>query len=321
MRKLLALLLLSIGLAPALRAQTPRYPDRPVTIVVPFAPGGSSDAISRIVAQELALKWKQPVVIDNRAGGQTLIGSSFVARAPADGYTILYVGYSWTINPLLMKTMPFNPADFAPLTLLGRYPLALYVRGDLPVQNLAEFVAYAKKAGKPLSIGNAGVGTSAHLAGVEFAEATGLKIVSVAYKAGTIGAINDLIGGQIDAVFEGRTFKQHVDSKRLKALMLAQPGRMTNWQELPSAADVGYPTLDTAGYFGLMVSARTPKTVQEQLYADVAEVLRSEQVQQRLLDVGLQPSAMTPAQFADFLKGQHEKLGGLVSRHRDQMTE
>ena len=287
--------------------------------MVPFAPGGSSDAISRIVAQELSKKWQQPVVIDNRAGGQTVIGTSYVARAPADGYTILYTSYAWTTNQFLVKSPPYQPAELAPVTLLGRYPLALYVKGDLPVNSLAEFVSYAKNAGRPLSFGHAGIGSSSHLAALDFADAVGIKIISVAYKSGTIGAINDLIGGQIDALFEGRTFKQYADEKRLKALFIAQPKRLPNWAELPNAPEAGYPSLDIAGYFGLMLPAKTPKAIQEQVYADVAEVLANPQLQDRLLQLGLLPAALTPAQFNSFLEGEHAKLGALVARHRDQM--
>jgi tripartite-type tricarboxylate transporter receptor subunit TctC len=297
------------------------YPSRPVTIVVPFAPGGSSDAISRIMAQELGKKWKQSVIIENRAGGQTMIGTGYVVRAPADGYTIGYVSYAWSTNQFLAKELPYKPEDLAPITLLGRYPLALYTRGDLPVKTLADFVAYAKHAEKPLTFGDAGVGSSSHLAALDFADSVGIKVVSVPYKSGTIGAINDMMGGQIDALFEGRTFKQFADDKRLKVLVLAQPKQMANWTEVPDAVQAGYPQLDIAAYFGLMVAAKTPKDIQQQLSRDVGDVLRDPQVQQRLLQLGLVPTPQTPAQFGVFLQEQHDRLGALIERHRAQLSE
>jgi tripartite-type tricarboxylate transporter receptor subunit TctC len=316
-RKLALAALLISPLFGSAHAET--FPTRAVTIVVPFAPGGSSDAISRIVGQELGKKWNQSVIIENRAGGQTIIGSNYVARAPADGYTILYVSYAWTTNQFLVKDLPYRTTDLAPVTLLGRYPLALYVRGDVPANTLAEFVAYAKKQPKPITVGDAGVGSSSHLAGLDFADTVGIKTVAVPYKSGTIGAINDLMGGQIDAVFEGRTFKQYADAKRLKVLVLAQPQRMANWQELPDAVESGYPKLDIAAYFGLMVPAKTPDAIAQQISRDVGDALRNKDVQAKLLQLGLVPTPQTPAQFGAFLQDQHGKLGALVARHRDQL--
>jgi tripartite-type tricarboxylate transporter receptor subunit TctC len=318
MKKTIAMLAL---LCPALfgAAQAQTYPSRPVTLVVPFAPGGSSDAISRIMAQELGKKWNQSVIVENRAGGQTMIGTGYVARAPADGYTILYVSYAWSTNQFLVKDLPYKPTDLAPVTLLGRYPLALFTRGDLPVKTLADFVAYAKKSPKPMTFGDAGVGSSSNLAALDFADSVGIKSISVPYKAGTIGAINDLIGGQIDAVFEGRTFKPYADAGKLKALVLAQPKRMANWQDIPDAVEAGYPKLDIAAYFGLMLPAKTPEDIREKLSRDVGEVLRDPQVQERLLQLGLVPTPQTPAQMGTFLQEQHDRLGALVARHKDQL--
>jgi tripartite-type tricarboxylate transporter receptor subunit TctC len=322
MQPLLASALLACAvLGVALPARADTFPNKPVTLVIPFAPGGSSDGISRIVGQELSRKWKQPVLIDNRSGGQTMIGTGYVAKAPADGYTIGYVSYAFTTNQFLVKNMPYQASDLAPVTLLGRYPLALFVKGDLPVNSLAEFVALARKSPNPLSFGHAGTGSSSHLAALDFADTVGIKMLPVGYKSGTIGAINDLIGGQIDALFEGRTFKQYVDDKRLKALVLAAPARLRNWPELPAAPEAGYPDLDVSGYFGLVLPARTPRAIQEQIAADVADVLKDERVQERLLALGLQPAPGTPAQFEAFLKDQHARLGKLVERHHDQMAD
>jgi tripartite-type tricarboxylate transporter receptor subunit TctC len=163
------------------------------------------------------------------------------------------------------------------------------------------------------------VGSSSHLAGLDFADEVGIKSISVPYKAGTIGAINDLIGGQIDGVFEGRTFKTYSDAGKLKALVLAQPKRMANWPDLPDAVEAGYPKLDIAGYFGLMLPAKTPTDIRDKLSRDVGEVLRDPAVQERLLQLGLVPQPQTPAEMGAFLKDQDVKLGKLVARHKDQL--
>jgi len=313
--------LVCCALSASFYAHSQTFPDKPVTIVVPFAPGGSSDAISRILGQELSKKWKQPVIIDNRSGGQTTIATHYVAKAPANGYTIGYVSYAFTVNQLLAKNLPYQPADLAPVTLLGRYPLALFVKGDLPVNSLAEFVAYAKKAPKPLAFGHAGTGSSSQLAALDFADTVGIKVLPVGYKAGTIGAFNDLMGGQIDAFFEGRNFKQYADEKQLKALVLAAPERLPNWPELPASPQAGYPALDVSGYFGLVVPARTPKAIQEQIATDVAAAMKDDKVHERVMALGLQPAPMRPEQFGAFLRDQRDKLSKLVDRHRDQMAE
>jgi tripartite-type tricarboxylate transporter receptor subunit TctC len=318
MKKTIALFMASSAmLCGGANAET--FPSHAVTLVVPFAPGGSSDAISRVVAQALGKKWRQSVIVDNRAGGQTTIGTGVVARSPADGYTILYNSYAWSTNQYLIKDLPYKQTDLKPVTLLGISPLALLVGGNLPVNTLAEFVAYAKKSAKPISIGNAGVGSSSHLAALEFADIVGIKIIPVPYKSGTIGAINDVLGGQIDAVFEGRTFKPYVDAKRLKALVAAQPERMVSWKEIPDSVEAGYPTLNVPSYFGLMVPAKTPTAIQNQIASDVGGVLRDPQVRDRLLSIGLEPRPQTPAEFGAFLQVQHDKLKVLVARHKAEL--
>ena len=162
------------------------FPDKPVTIVVPFGVGGSSDAQARVIAQELSKKWGQPVVVDNRAGGQTVIGTSLVAKAKPDGYTILYIAFAWITNQYLIKELPYKASDFAPITSLGRYPLALMVRSDVPATTVAEYVAYAKAQNRPMNFGISTIGASMHLAALEFANQTGIEMVFPPYKSGSI---------------------------------------------------------------------------------------------------------------------------------------
>lgn len=323
--KLLALLVAASALLPAVHAragaEAQAFPNKPVTLVIPFATGGSSDAIGRILGQELSRRWKQPVIIENRPGGQTVPGTAFTTKAAPDGYTIGFVSYAWTTNQFLKTNLPYKTSDLMPVTLLGRYPLALFVKGDLAVKSLAEFVAYAKKANRPMSFGHTGIGSSSHLAALELADTLGINIVPVTYKNGTIGAVNELAGGEIDALFEGRTFKQYVDVRRLKALVLAGPKRLPNWTELPAAPEEGYPDLDMAGYYGLMVPANTPVATRNQINADVAAALKNPRVEERLRAIGVQPASMTPEQFGAFLTTQRIKLGALIERHREQLND
>lgn len=317
MNKTLRLLFLAC-LCLAKTATAADFPDKPVTIIVPYAAGGSSDAIARIVAKELSKKWNQAVIVDNRAGGQTVIATSAVAKAKADGYTLLYTPFSWITNQFLIKDLPYKATDLSPITLLGRYPLALMVRGDLPANNLAEMVEYAKKIKRPLTFGVAAVGSSMHLANLEFSNQTGIEITSVPYKGGSVAALNDLMGGQIDALFEGAVYKQYTDGKRAKAFFIGQPERMSGWA-LPSAPEVGLTKFSVAAWFGLMAPGETPAATREKIAADVTEVLRQADVRERLATLGLIAAGMSPAQFSVFLEVERAKLGSLVERNRAQL--
>lgn len=317
MNKTLRLLFLAV-LCLAKTATAADFPDKPVTIIVPYAAGGSSDAIARIVAKELSKKWNQTVIVDNRAGGQTVIATSAVAKAKADGHTLLYTPFSWITNQFLMKDLPYKTTDLAPVTLLGRYPLALMVRADLPATNLAEFVDYAKKVKRPMTFGIAAVGSSMHLANLEFSNQTGIEITSVPYKGGSVAALNDLMGGQIDAIFEGAVYKPQTDGKRAKALFIGQAERMPGWA-LPSATEAGLAKFSVAAWFGLMAPGETSATTREKIASDVNDILRQADVRERLAALGLITDAMSTSQFAAFLEVERSKLGGLVERNRAQL--
>ena len=296
------------------------FPDKPVTIVVPFGVGGSSDAQARVVAQALSKKWGQSVVVDNRAGGQTVIGTNIVAKAKPDGYTILYIAFAWITNQFLIKELPYKTSDFAPISSLGRYPLALMVRSDVPVTTVAEYIAYAKAQNRPMNFGISTIGASMHLAALEFANQTGIEMVFPPYKSGSIGALNDLIGKQIDGIFEGAVFKPHADGGRVKALFMGQKERMPGW-DLPSATDVGLPSFDMTAWYGLMVPSATPNAIQEQLSADVRAVLAEPDVRDRFAGLGVIAGGMTPKDFGAFLEAQRVKLGGFIERNRAQLSE
>jgi tripartite-type tricarboxylate transporter receptor subunit TctC len=243
-----------------------------------------------------------------------VIATEYVVKAKADGYTILYNSFAWITNQLLIKELPYKPTDLAPVTLLGRYPLALFVQGGLPVSNLAEFIEYAKKKNQPLTFGNAGVGSSMHLAALEFSSLTGLKIMSVPYK-GSIAALNDVMGKQIDAIFEGEVYRPHTETGRVKALFVGQPERMSGWA-LPSATEAGLPKFNMSSWFGLMVPSETPIAIREKLATDVTAVLRQPDVRERLRVLGLLSAGMTSAEYGTYLETESVKLGAFVERNR-----
>ena len=296
------------------------FPDKPVTIVVPYGVGGSSDAQARVVAQALSKKWNQPVVIDNRAGGQTVIGTNLVAKAKPDGYTILYIAFAWISNQFLIKELPYKASDLSPITTLGTYPLALMVRSDVPANTVAEYIAYAKAQNRPMNFGISTIGASMHFAALEFSNQTGVPMMFPPYKSGSIGALNDLIGKQIDGIFEGAVFKPHADGGRVKALFMGQKDRMPGW-DLPSATEVGLPNFDMTAWYGLMVPSATPTAIQEQLSGDVRAVLAQADVKERFAGLGVIADGMSPKQFEAFLTKEYAKLGSFIERNRAQLSQ
>lgn len=310
--------LVALGLVSAVSQAA--FPDKPVTIVVPYGVGGSSDAQARVVAQALSKKWGQPVVVDNRAGGQTVIGTSLVAKAKPDGYTILYVAFAWISNQFLIKELPYKASDLSPITTLGTYPLALMVRSDVPANTVAEYIAYAKAQNRPMNFGISTIGASMHFAALEFSNQTGVPMVFPPYKSGSIGALNDLIGKQIDGIFEGAVFKPHADGGRVKALFMGQKDRMPGW-DLPSATEVGLPNFDMTAWYGLMVPSATPTAIQEQLSADVRAVLAQADVRERFAGLGVIADGMSPKQFEAFLAKEYTKLGSFIERNRAQLSQ
>lgn len=311
MQKVLQFLFLSLMISVS-SAQAAGYPDKPVTIVVPFAAGGSSDMIARLVGGELSKKWGQPVVIEIKPGGQTVIATNQVAKAKPDGYTVLFNSFALVTNQLLMNDLPYRTKDLTPVTLLGRYPLALLVRSNLPANNLQEFIAYAKKSREPITFGNAGMGSSMQIAALDFASQTGINIVEVPYK-GSIAAMNEVMGGQIDAVFEGQAFKQYADGQRAKALFIAQAVRKDGW-DVPSATEAGMKDFAFAAWFGLMLPPGAPKEIAAKISADVGEILNREDVRQRLSDVGLVADGMRPEAYSAYLDAEYEKLKKLLTK-------
>jgi tripartite-type tricarboxylate transporter receptor subunit TctC len=249
-----------------------------------------------------------------------VIGTSLVAKAKPDGYTILYVAFAWISNQFLIKELPYKASDLSPITTLGTYPLALMVRSDVPANTVAEYIAYAKAQNRPMNFGISTIGASMHFAALEFSNQTGVPMVFPPYKSGSIGALNDLIGKQIDGIFEGAVFKPHADGGRVKALFMGQKDRMPGW-DLPSATEVGLPNFDMTAWYGLMVPSATPNAIQEQLSADVRAVLAQPDVRERFAGLGVIADGMTPKQFAAFLEKEHAKLGSFIERNRAQLSQ
>jgi tripartite-type tricarboxylate transporter receptor subunit TctC len=299
LRTLLAFAALGLAAAPV-----QAFPTKQVKIIVPQAPGGASDALSRIIAQKLGEKYGQSVVVENKPGAGGNIGTAEAAKSPADGHTLLlgYVG-THVINPHLYKNLGWDPVkDFVPVATLAAVPFVAVVNVDLPVKNTQELIALAKKEEGRMTFASAGNGSVNHLLGELFASATGVKMTHVPYK-GAGPALTDTIGGRVQLSFTSLpSAVGHIKGGRLRAIALTSAKRSESMPEIPTLADTGLPGFDVNPWFGLLAPAGTPADVVNQLNRDINEALHSADVKEKFSKQGAVPLVMTPAQFAAQLK-------------------
>jgi tripartite-type tricarboxylate transporter receptor subunit TctC len=300
-------------LAAALAAQARAFPDKPVRLVVPYAAGGSTDVISRTLGQKLSEMWGQPVVIDNRPGASTIIGTDIVAKSAPDGYTLLVTTASFTIVPSLFDKLPYDSAkDFQPITLINTTPLVLVVNPGVPAKSVSELIALAKARPGALNFGSAGSGGSNHLAGELFNAMAGVKMVHVPYK-GNAPALNDLVGGHVDLVFNGLTSAiPLIRAGKLRPLAMTSLARAGALPEIPTLDELGMKGFQAVGWNGLSAPARTPPEVIARISADVLKVIRSPELIERLKVEGSDPVGNSPQQFAAFLREETARWSKVI---------
>lgn len=306
-------LCLSALALPSATAQA--YPQKPVRIVVPYGAGGASDLIARKVGEKLSQAWNQPVLVENKAGGNTVTGSEYVARAAADGYTLLWTSNAHVIVPSLYDKLPYDwKRDFAPVTQVALIPQILIARADLPARSLTELVAAAKQNPDGLTYGSSGSGSPGHLAGELFNESAGIRMRHVPYK-GSGPALNDLLGGHIDLMFNGIPASiSQVNGGRLKALGLTSKSRLSILPQVPTIAQQGYPNYEASTWVGLFAPAKTPAALVQKLQQDVAAVLQAKDVVQWLQEQGLAPIGSTPAVFEAALDEEAGRWNRVIRR-------
>ena len=281
-------------------AQT--FPNKPITIIVPQAPGGANDVIARAIANKLGNRMGQVFVVENRAGAGGNVGTSFVARAPADGYTLLLTAQSaQTINPALYRKIPFDPVkDFAPIMTVATAPYLLAVNPNVPANNLRELIALAKTNPGKLNIASAGNGTLNHLLAEMLKSAEGLQITHVPYK-GAAAAATDLVGGQVQMTFGSFPgLMPFVRSGQLRALGVATAQRTPLAPELPTLAET-VPSLEVNSWYGLFAPAGTPKVVITRLQTEFAQVLKTPEMKDFLMSQGAVAAPSTPDELAKLL--------------------
>jgi tripartite-type tricarboxylate transporter receptor subunit TctC len=309
--------LMTLGVLSAHAQSAAPYPSRPVTVVVPFPPGGGTDVGARLVAQKLSLKWGQPVIVENRGGAAGRVGAELVAKAKPDGYTLL-VGNVGTqsVNPALYKKMPYDPEKaFAPIGMIAELPLVMLVTPSLPWKNVKDVVEAAKKDPGKITFASSGAGGAPHLAGEIFQQASGTKMLHVAYKGGGPAAL-DLMAGHVNIYF-GTVLESvgHVKSGKLKGLGVTSANRSPALQELPTIAESGFAGFDTGSWIGMLAPAGTPASIINKISADLREVLALPDTQNTLITQGATPWPMTPEQFAQRIKSDQARYGRIIAEN------
>lgn len=290
------------------------FPDRPITMVVPYAPGGAADAVARVLATRMGAKLNTSVIVDNKAGASGTIGASFVAKANADGYTMLYDATPHSINPHLFTKMPYAANALQPLSLVLLAPNALIVKADSPLKNVNDLIAKAKAEPGKINFASGGSGTVQRLAAELFRQKLSLDMVHVPYKSGG-PAIADVMGGQVDFMFATVAASYPlVSGGKLRALAVSSPQRSARLPDVPTVAETAIPGYEAYEWNGVFLPAGTPESVSTKLHQALTEVLKEDEVKQRLLDLGAQAVGSTPAEFTTFLKKEDTKWGEVVKK-------
>ena len=300
-------------LAPGARAQP--YPSHPVRMVVPFAPGGATDIIARIVAQRLADRLGQSVVVENKPGAGTTIGNAEVAKAKPDGYTFLFAPTPFVISQVVYPKLPYDPQkDFAPVSLLATSPFILVVNAAFPARTTAELVAIAKAKPGTVTFASAGNGTVPHLAGELFKLRAGVDIVHVPYKGGG-PAIVDLVSGQVPMMFATPIeVSAHVQSGKLRVLGTTSLARLAAMPDVPTLSESGYPDFEVLSFFGVLAPAGTPPEIVDRVAADLAAVMELPDVRERFAQQSAEARVLGPAAFSAFLARERDKWADIVKR-------
>ena len=306
------LLLLAISLACALPAAAQDYPSKPVQIIVPFAPGGGTDLLARVMADKLRERFGQPVTVENRSGAAGNIGAEAMYKAPADGHTLLFTQPApIVVNQALYNKLGFEPERFVPIALVSIQDIMLAANPKLPANDLKELIAYAKANPGKLNFGSSGAGSAPHLAAELFASMAGVKMVHVPYK-GSGESQSATLAGHVDLTFFAfSTALRHTKAGKLRAIAVGGAKRNPQARDVPSISEV-LPGYSAASWTALFAPPGTPAPVVQKLTSAAAEILRMPEVQKRLADQGDESADMTPAQLADFLREERERWGNLI---------
>jgi tripartite-type tricarboxylate transporter receptor subunit TctC len=289
------------------------FPSKPVHLLIPYAPGGAVDILGRTLGEELAKKWGQPVLVENRTGAGGVIASQVVAKAEPDGYTMIVVAMGHSINPFLYANLPYDTfKDFTPISLLGSSPNVLLVAANSPYKSLADILAAAREKPGMLAYGMAGNGTSTHLAGELLKSMAKVNIAPIAYKGGA-PIIVDLLGGHIPLSFNNIPESiSHINNGSLRALGVTSATRSESLPNVPTIAEAGVPGYDTSVWWGLLGPAGLPAGLTAKISKDCVEAINTPAVKQRLNNLGATVIGSSPVDFANYIKTEYDKWGPII---------
>ncbi|MEC3766218.1 MULTISPECIES: tripartite tricarboxylate transporter substrate binding protein [Cupriavidus] len=313
-RRICGLSLCAIGLCGATAGMAQDWPTKPVSLVVPFPSGGTTDVLARALGDQLTKTLGQPVIVENRPGAGATVGADYVAKAKPDGYTLLIGAVHHTIATSVYKKLPYSfQKDLAPVSTLAMVPNVLVINSaKTPAKNVAELIALARKASPELSYGSNGNGTAQHLIGTQFQSTTGVKLLHVPYK-GSGPLTTDLLGGQVSMSFDTlTTVLPHIKGGKLKALAVTTAKRSTALPEVPTMEEAGLKGFDIGTWFGVLAPAATPKPVLMRLNAEIVKIVNSPDFRQRMLAAGAEPMSSTPEAFARRIHDETDKFAVLV---------
>lgn len=290
-------------------------PVKPVRLIVPFAPGGPNDIAGRIFSAKLAEIWGQQVIVDNRGGANTIIGAQLAAKAPPDGYTLFQASAGTLVNnPLLYATLPYDARkSFIPISMITGFTYVVVSHPALPVNSTRELVALAKARPGQLAYGTSGTGSAGHIAGVLFETMAGVRLSHVPYKGTAIG-VADLIVGHIPLMFTTfGTAGAHIQSRKVKAIVIAAPKRSPDWPDIPAAAEAGYPGFEMSAWSGIVAPAATPRPVIDRMHADIIRVAALPDLIERMRASGLElTTSATPEDFTAYIARDFARVGKAV---------
>lgn len=289
------------------------FPDKPIKLIVPFAPGGGADLIARTLAVEMSKELGQSVIVDNKPGGGTIIGSDIAAKSPPDGYTLLVSSIAHSVNPSLTPKLPYSTEkDFTAVSMVVRSPNVLVVRADSPYKSVKDIIDAAKTKPNQLTYASPGNGTSSHLAGALFADLAKVQLQHVTYK-GSAPALTDLLGGQTDILFAtSGSVGPFIENGKLRALAVTSTTRSTAYPAVPTMVEAGLPGYASEGWYGLHAPAGTPAAVIEKLNAATRKAAQSEFFKSKLVHEGMVSQTGTPAEYESFVRAEIARWSKLV---------
>jgi tripartite-type tricarboxylate transporter receptor subunit TctC len=308
---LIALVLMTLSAAPLMAQQA--WPTKPIRFITPFAAGGSTSVLARIVGQKFTEAWGQQVLVDNRPGGNTLIGAEALSRSPADGYTLMLAPINHALNPLLIPNWPFDPVkDFTNISTLGRSEYALALNPGVPANNLQEFIAYARARPGELNYASPASGGPGHLAGELFNIRAGVKLTHVPYK-GAAPAINDLVGGQVQLSFVvPLNVVSLVKAGKLRAIAISGPKRMSALPQMPTFTEAGLANFEPTIWFGVIGPAGLPRAIVDRLNAEIVRMLALAETRETLDAQGMEAFSSSPAQFDALIRSDQVKFAQVI---------